>query len=248
MIDQLDTSRALRNALDDGKILVQYQPIITLKLPAAATYLIAAHVEAPGNQLITERDMRRPGINASLVYELDRWLITRALKDLARLRQTTPLARLHLNVSGAALANEGFADWVSRQLKLNDTVGAGLVLNFKINDAVKFIKPIYKTVKELKKLNVEICVTQFPDKPQAFDLLKYLQSEYIVLSNRLLKADRGTIAAIIENARKLKTKIILKDVDDAESVDLQWATGADMLQGRYIQGLMNDMSFDFESV
>ncbi len=245
MAQQIDTENMIRQALNENSPLVQFQPIVNLKIPAMACYAMQFHIEGTDNRLLSERDLRRPGVDAELQYEFDRWIVSRALKSLLSLRKETPLSRLYVNLSGATVTNPEFPDWVSRQLKLNEMVGAGLIFSFRISDITKNINGAYKNFHKLQKINIETCISQFPDNPKAFELLKFFRAEYLSVTTRLLKADKGTIKAMVDNAHKLKCKILLTDIDNAESIELNWATGADLLQGRYIQGYRDEMNFEF---
>ena len=79
-------------------------------------------------------------------------------------------------------------------------------------------------------------------------MLRYLQAKYINITPRLLKAERHVISSVIRQAHEASAKVIVSNVDDPRSIDLHWSSGADFLQGNFIQRPLENMEYDFSQV
>jgi EAL domain-containing protein (putative c-di-GMP-specific phosphodiesterase class I) len=97
-------------------------------------------------------------------------------------------------------------------------------------------------------MDVEVSLSRFPEKDAAFKVLRFLQARYIGIAPRLLKADREVISSVIHQAHEASAKVIVSNVDDPRSIDLHWSSGADFLQGNFIQRPLEDMDYDFSQV
>ena len=75
-----------------------------------------------------------------------------------------------------------------------------------------------------------------------------MQAQYINIAPRLLKADRETISSVIDQAHQSNARVIVSNVDDPRSIDLHWSSGADYLQGNFIQRPLENMDYDFSQV
>ncbi|MCB1799869.1 MAG: EAL domain-containing protein, partial [Gammaproteobacteria bacterium] len=93
-----------------------------------------------------------------------------------------------------------------------------------------------------------VSLSRFPEKEAAFKVLRFLQAGYINIAPRLLKADRETIGSVIRQAHDASAKVIVSNVDDPRSIDLHWSSGADFLQGNFIQRPLENMDYDFSQV
>ena len=61
-------------------------------------------------------------------------------------------------------------------------------------------------------------------------------------------ADRSTISELISESHRLGARVIVSYVDDPRAIDLHWSSGADYLQGNFIQRPLEDMDYDFSQV
>ena len=53
---------------------------------------------------------------------------------------------------------------------------------------------------------------------------------------------------MIRQAHEASAKVIVSNVDDPRSIDLHWSSGADFLQGNFIQRPLENMDYDFSQV
>ena len=127
-------------------------------------------------------------------------------------------------------------------------VGTGLVLDFRLSDLSSDIKAAQKTIAALREFDVEVSLSRFPEKTAAFKVLRFVGANYISVAPRLLKADRDVISDVIRQSHSANAKVIVGQIDDPRAIDLPWSSGADFLQGNFIQRPLDNMDYDFSQV
>jgi EAL domain-containing protein (putative c-di-GMP-specific phosphodiesterase class I) len=138
--------------------------------------------------------------------------------------------------------------WLLGRLRAKQVVGTGLVVDFRLPDLSHDLKLAQTTINSLGDMDVGVCLSRFPEKEAAFKVLRFLKARYINIAPRLLKADRNVISSVIRMAHDASAKVIVSNVDDPRSIDLHWSSGADFLQGNFIQRPLENMDYDFSQV
>lgn len=144
--------------------------------------------------------------------------------------------------------NPDLPAWLAGRLRTKQVVGTGLVVDFRLPDLSHNLKLAQANIAALRDMDVEVSLSRFPEKDAAFKVLRYLQTQYINIAPRLLKADRETISRVIREAHQAEARVIVSNVDDPRSIDLHWSSGADYLQGNFIQRPLENMDYDFSQV
>ena len=138
--------------------------------------------------------------------------------------------------------------WLLGRLRARQMVGSGLVIDYSLPDLSQDLKVAQQNIRTLREMDVEVSLSRFPEKDAAFKVLRFLQANYINIAPRLLKADRHVISNVIRQAHEAAAKVIVSNIDDPRSIDLHWSSGADFLQGNFIQRPLENMDYDFSQV
>jgi len=240
--------RKIQLALDGSGFLLRYQPILDLKSPESHIFNLILRMRGTDGQLLPYSSLRALAGTAHLELKIDRWLATRALRDLKLMRKSQSSSLMFVPQTIAALRDHGYPKWLARQFEINETTGSGLVLSFRLSEISKDIKAAYRNIRELHEIGIQTSLNHFSEKPAAFKVLKLLGSSYIEVNPKLLKANKRMINLIIDCAHDLNVKILLSEVNKEDSIDLNWSAGADLLQGNYIKPPLENMNFNFPRV
>jgi len=238
----------VREALQQNQLVIHYQPLLDLEARGSETYEMLLRVPDASGDLYVEQEYREAAEQADLVDALDEWLIDRAIDMLKARRESSRPTRLFLRQLGGSAFNPDFPVWLAARLRARQSVGTGLVLDYRLADVSRNLKAAQRTFRALHEMDVEISLSRFPEKPAAFKVLRFLEANYIQITPRLLKADRETIRFVVDQTHEAKARVIVGNIDDARSVDLHWSAGADYLQGNFIQRPLEHMDYDFYQV
>ena len=243
-----DITATIRKCLSEDGFVVRYQPMLDLQTRGSETYEIILRMPAPSGDLMNERDIREPAAKANLAGEIDRWLLERAMGILKQRRESGRHTRIFVRQSASSLLDPNHPAWLLGRLRARHMVGTGLVLDFRLSDLSSDIKAAQKTIAALRDFDVEVSLSRFPEKSAAFKVLRFVGAHYISVAPRLLKAERDIISDVIRQSHKANAKVIVGHIDDPRAIDLHWSSGADFLQGNFIQRPLDNMDYDFSQV
>lgn len=238
----------LRDALQNDSFGVYYQPLLDLQTRGSENYEILLALTGSDGSTLTWRKLTEPAQRAGLQAELDRWVLSRALDILIERRNSGRQTQIFVRQSLASAGDPAYPEWVAEQLLKRQAQGIGLVLDFALSDLSQDVKAAYQNRQALEDLGVQLAISRFVAKPAAYKILRYLRADYVRVARKLLKADRATISSLIAEAHRLDARVIVSNVDDPRAIDLHWSSGADYLQGNFIQRPLEDMDYDFSQV
>jgi diguanylate cyclase (GGDEF)-like protein len=235
-------------ALMNDRFITQYQPLLDLQTRGSETYQIVLRLEDEQGDLIGGQALIDAAEQARVVEELDQWILDRAIDILKQRRESGRRTRIFVHQSIHSALNTNMPAWLTGRLRSKQIVGTGLVIEFALSDISHDLKVAQNNIKALREMDVEVSLARFPEKDAAFKVLRFLQAGYINIAPRLLKADRTVISSVIRQAHEAKAKVIVSNIDDPRSIDLHWSSGADFLQGNFIQRPLENMDYDFSQV
>ena len=240
-----DLAKRIKTALKDDSFIIQYQPMLDLQTRGSETYEIVLRVQNAQGDLIGDRQLLDAAEEAGVGEELDQWILERAIDILKQRRESGRRTQIFVHQSAHSALDVNLPAWLLGRLRAKQVVGTGLVVDFRLPDLSHDLKLAQATINSLRDMDVGVCLSRFPEKEAAFKVLRFLKARYINIAPRLLKADRNVISSIIRMAHDASAKVIVSNVDDPRSIDLHWSSGADFLQGNFIQRPLENMDYDF---
>lgn len=235
-------------ALMNDRFITQYQPLLDLQTRGSENYQIVLRIENEQGDLVGGQVLRDAAEQARVAEELDQWILDRAIDILKQRRESGRRTRIFVHQSIHSALNANMPAWLTGRLRSKQIVGTGLVIEFSLSDISQNLKSAQNNIKALRDMDVEVSLARFPEKDAAFKVLRFLQAGYINIAPRLLKADRATISSVIRQAHEANARVIVSNIDDPRSIDLHWSSGADFLQGNFIQRPLENMDYDFSQV
>ncbi len=243
-----DLGARVKSALDQDSFIVQYQPLLDLQTRGSENYEIVIRLENAKGDLIGNQALFDAAESAERCAEVDQWILEHAIDILKQRRDSGRRTRIFVHQSMHSAMDTNLAAIVLGRLRSRQTVGTGLVVDFGLPDVSHDLKVAQQNIRALREMDVQVALSRFPEKEAAFKVLRYLNAQYINIAPRLLKADRQVISDVIRQAHEASAKVIVSNVDDPRSIDLHWSSGADFLQGNFIQRPLENMDYDFSQV
>lgn len=247
-VEDNDLNHRLRAALHDDSFNILYQPMLDLQTRGSENYEIVLRLANARGDLVGDRQLLEAAEAAGLCLELDQWLLERAIDILKQRRESGRRTRIFVHQSVHSALEPSMPAWLLGRLRAKQVVGTGLVIDFRLPDLSQDLKTAQQNIKALRDMDVEVSLSRFPEKEAAFKVLRFLHAQYINIAPRLLKAERSVISSVIEQAHQASARVIVSNVDDPRSIDLHWSSGADFLQGNFIQRPLENMDYDFSQV
>ena len=234
---------------NDGYVLY-FQPIISLQGAEGDFYEILLRMKGPRGEIL-------PGFfmpiaeQYGLLPELDRWVISTAIKALAEREQGGRKTTFFIKLAPQSLDDQTLLPWIALQLKNARQRGDALVFEMPESKVVTSLKPARAFVRGLEQLHCGFALEQFGSGLNSFQLLKHIPAHYLKVDRSYMtdlpknKENQERIKAMCEQAHNAGKLTIAEFVEDAASMSILFSCGINFVQGNFLQEPEKVMSYDF---
>lgn len=234
---------------NDGYVLY-FQPIISLQGAEGDYYEILLRMKGPRGEIL-------PGFfmpiaeQYGLLPELDRWVISTAIKALAEREQGGRKTTFFIKLAPQSLDDQTLLPWIALQLKNSRQRGDALVFEMPESKVVTSLKPARAFVRGLEQLHCGFALEQFGSGLNSFQLLKHIPAHYLKVDRSYMtelpknKENQERIKAMCEQAHNAGKLTIAEFVEDAASMSILFSCGINFVQGNFLQEPEQVMSYDF---
>jgi diguanylate cyclase (GGDEF)-like protein/PAS domain S-box-containing protein len=234
---KLAMENQLRQAIDKEEFVLHYQPKVNLVSGKVTGAEALIRWNDPRTGLVP------PGMfipileETSLIYEVGRWALHKAMSDYLRWRaKGLPAVRIAVNVSPLQLRNSNFIDEIRRVVSLDGHAADGLELEITESLIMENVKLSITSLQAIRDLGVTIAIDDFGT---GFSSLSYLAK----LPVDTLKIDRAfviemdnpegmaLVSTIIILAHALKLKVVAEGVETEQQSRQLLSLNCDEMQG-----------------
>jgi PAS domain S-box-containing protein len=230
--DHLKWIHHIRNALNDGRIVNYYQPIVNPNNPAEIKYEALVRL------------VQKDGTVVSPFYFLDIAKKTRYYNQITRTVFKQALAfscqkkvQVSVNLSIEDIENKTLRDDILSQLATHQT--ARITLEITESESIQDYAIMKQFVQDVHGCGAQVAIDDFGSGYSNFSYLVEMQADYLKIDGSIIKkilTDSNSllvIESIIDIARKLGIKVVAEFVSEKAIADkLNWM-GVDYLQGYY---------------
>jgi diguanylate cyclase (GGDEF)-like protein len=234
------TAARIRDALTDDRLSLHTQPIRSLASGGIERYELLLRMTSTEGELLPAASFIEAAERAGMVQELDRWVVARALELLGeREREGRPLS-LHVNLSGASLADISVLEFIERRL---DEGGADpRRCTFEITETanVHDYEAAAGFADRLADFGCQVAIDDYGSGFGPFHYLKRVPFDLIKIDGAFVRdmphsdADQLTVQAIVQIARGLGKATIAEYVQDDLTAEMLRDYGVDMAQGYHL--------------
>jgi len=238
----------LRRAMRENNLVVLFQPVISLYGERGERYEVYLRVPGEEGELRHPREFVDAAEQAGLSGRLDRWVVLQAIKRLARHRSERRAdTRLTINVSRGALLDKSFLSWLQVALKAAKVPRNSLALQLSEQTAAHYADKARTLTEGLAQLECEASLCRFRGESSSFSALEALTAQYVKLDPALVTnpENANSLASTIQAIDMLDKTIIVPMVDSAGTLARLFQSGANYVQGNYLQEPSGEMEFDF---
>jgi EAL domain-containing protein (putative c-di-GMP-specific phosphodiesterase class I) len=184
-----------------------------------------------------------------LIHSVDRWIVNRALSQLARLHMQGEAVRFSINLSGKAFEDATLLPMI-QQLLDNTSIDPSRVC-FEITEtaAIAKLSAAEKFISALKSMGCQFALDDFGAGFSSFAYLKHLPVDKLKIDGAFVQGmansqiDQAMVQSMNQVAHALGKQTIAEYVEDAATLELLRDYGVDYAQGNYIgkprEALMN---------
>jgi EAL domain-containing protein (putative c-di-GMP-specific phosphodiesterase class I) len=251
-VERFETERVVRRALSDGRLSLEYQPIVDLPTGMIVEAEALLRIEDSELGRFTPEHFLSVAEEAGLLPAMDEWVRRTALKQLAAWRSNSnlrSLARIAVNVTARELANASFASQLGALLQECGLTGHDLAIEVTEHVLLQSSNSAVSSLVDLRNLGVRIGLDDFGT---GFSALSYLQTfplDFLKIDrsfvDRLVTDERSSsiTAAIIALAHALDLIVVAEGIETSEQLRRLRGFGCDRGQGLVFSGAVAADSF-----
>ncbi|RDH82406.1 MAG: two-component system response regulator [endosymbiont of Galathealinum brachiosum] len=261
MGSELGWSQRLRDAMDNNKFLLHFQPILDLglvdlnHLPAEDGAVWKHYTNNKDNQLHYELLLRMQGDNGDLYYpdafiptaerfnlmcDVDMWVLNKALGILSEVQKKRSNVSFSINLSGHTLNADDSLNKIKALLKNHDVDPQALIFEVTETCAIANFESASQFIDEMKWLGCRFSLDDFGSGFCSFSQLKCLPADFVKIDGQFVKGmargsiDRAIVTAMNDVAHSLGRYTVAEYVESPEILRLLKICGVDHVQGNYV--------------
>jgi PAS domain S-box-containing protein len=244
---EVDWSIRVRDAIRESKLVLHSQPILDLETNTIQQeeLLVRMRGNRGYDDLVMPGEFLPPAERFGLVQEIDRWVVSEAMK-LAKDR------RVEVNLSGKSIGDAGLIEQIESELKSVGPDPANLIFEITETAAAENLDAARDFAWRLRGLGCGFALDDFGTGYGTFAYLKHLPVTFIKIDMEFVRylaidpSDQKIVKSIIAVAQNFGVKTIAEGVEHQTTLDLLRSLGVDYAQGYLIGEPKAIDTFKFE--
>jgi multidomain signaling protein FimX len=231
----------LREAVDKGTLQTVFQPVVGADDDTVARYQLLPRLLTDDDQLVPAAKFVPLAEHHGVILSVDRWMSVRALSVIREhLGQARPISLL-ISQSAASLADATRYESLGRGLEPAIADPRLLVFDFGHNDLLTNLKKARQLLPRLGEMGFGVAVSGVDGERTCDQVLDQFAVDYIRLQPQFAQSvvhdqiPAEVFAGMVEKIHRASARIIVPQVEDAETMSRMWSRNADFLQGNFIQ-------------
>jgi diguanylate cyclase (GGDEF)-like protein/PAS domain S-box-containing protein len=240
MAEDMGWASRVREMLEHDKFRLVYQPIMSLSDDQVQDYEVLVRMVCDDGQIILPGGFMPAAERFGLIHSVDRWIVNRALTQLARLHIQGEAVRFSINLSGKAFEDTTLLPMIQGLLD-NSSIDPSRVC-FEITEtaAIAKLSAAEKFITALKAMGCQFALDDFGAGFSSFAYLKHLPVDKLKIDGAFVQGmagsqiDQAMVQSMNQVAHALGKQTIAEYVQDSATLELLREYGVDYAQGHYI--------------
>jgi diguanylate cyclase (GGDEF)-like protein len=234
------TTARIRDALTHDRLSLHTQPIRDLASGGIERYELLLRMTGDDGELLPAASFIKAAERSGMVQELDRWVVAQALELLATRERNGEPVSLHVNLSGASVADLSVLEFIERRLDEGDADPARCTFELTETARVHDYEAAGGFADRLTEFGCQVAIDDYGAGFGPFHYLKQIPFDLIKIDGSFIRdlpnsdADQLTVQAIVQIARGLGKTTIAEYVQDDTTTKMLREYGVDMAQGYHL--------------
>jgi EAL domain-containing protein (putative c-di-GMP-specific phosphodiesterase class I)/GGDEF domain-containing protein len=239
----------LNEALRNGQIHFQYQPIVNVKTKATETLEALLRWQHPKYGPIPPQDFIYSLESTSFINKLTYWVVEQNAAKFLELQTDGFNPSLAVNISVANLQRETFSNQIDRILQSNHFPADQLVFEITERGLLTDYKEILRNLEQLHEMGIQISIDDFGTGNTTIETISKVHIDFIKLDKVFFdrfsvnKINQKIVSSIISLSQNLDIRTIAEGIEEAETAEMLCKMGMDFIQGYFYAQPM-----DFEKI
>jgi EAL domain-containing protein (putative c-di-GMP-specific phosphodiesterase class I) len=161
----------------------------------------------------------------NVMTEIDRWVVSTAVRLLAQRNLITEDATFLINLSGKSLSDESFVDYLEKEISASLFPAQRICFEIAEASAISNIRSIGNAIERLRRLGCRFALDDFGSGLSSFGYLKNLNIDYIKIDGGFVRdmmqdeMDTAMVRAINEISHIIGARTIAEFVETDEILE-----------------------------
>ena len=241
-VDRLGLQAELASALDNGQLLVEYQPVVDLVSGRTVGVEALLRWRHPRRGVLEPVEFLAVAESSGIVVQLGAWALEEALRQLRVWRDQIPAAAelwTAVNVSARQLASGDLVGAVAKAIEASGIEPESLHIELTESAVIDQVDWSLLVLGDLKSLGVKLEIDDFGTGYSSLAYLKQLPIDGVKI-DRVFVDGLGTdgrdaviVEAVVSLAHALQLKVAAEGVETSRQVEWLRTLGCNYGQGYY---------------
>lgn len=231
----------VKRAIEENRLKLAYQSIASLEGDTRQHFDVLVRMIDETGKEQHAAEFIAVAEKFGMMRAIDRWVVARALKVLAKRESSSEASSLFVKISEESLKDaEGYIAWLQEQLKQRPLKPEELVFEFQELTLQNHIRKAKVLHKALRDLGGYIAIEHFGVGSNSAQLLEHVPPQFVKFHPSFThqfhdKEQHKKMTTLMETARQLGVKTIVSHVEDANVMARLWQMGVNYIQGFHVQ-------------
>ncbi len=237
---RLEWAERIRAALDEDRLVLHAQPVVETATGITTQHELLVRMVDPRGDLIPPGSFLPVAERFGLIREIDRWVVTRAIRMLGEHRAQGHRPVVEINLSAHSLGDAQLALHIGRELRAAGVEATQLIFEVTETTAIGNIAAARTFAERLGELGCRFALDDFGAGFGSFYYLKHLPFDFIKIDGEFVRncasdpTDRLVIRAVVELAQGMGKRTIAEFVGTEQTYTILRELGVDYAQGFYL--------------
>jgi diguanylate cyclase (GGDEF)-like protein/PAS domain S-box-containing protein len=230
----------VKDTLERDRMELVFQPIMSLADGSVRDYEVLARMLCDNGQVILPGGFMPAAERFGLSASIDRWMVNRAITELATLHSKGDRVRFAVNLSPRAFDDGSLLDLIRNRLAKANLDPSALTFEITETAAIGNMAAAIEFITALKKIGCQFALDDFGSGFSSFIYLKHLPVDKLKIDGSFVQnmvgssVDQAMVQSMAQVARALGKATVAEFVENRETLELLAQFGIDYAQGFYL--------------
>jgi diguanylate cyclase (GGDEF)-like protein len=240
MRSRLTWTERVKQAVRERLFELHCQPIVDLATDAMSQWELLLRLPGEHGELILPAQFLYTAERSGSILEIDRWVLTEAIRLIAEHRDVGRELRLHVNLSGRSVGDAELPAFIERQLAEMAIDPASLVLEVTETAAIANMDRARRFASKLTAIGCLFALDDFGAGFGSFYYLKYIPFDYVKIDGEFIRqlpassTDQLILDSIVQMSAGLGKRTIAEWAGDSRTLEVLKEHHVDYAQGHYL--------------
>lgn len=237
-LDHMQWQDAITTALQNDKIILHFQPVVTCHDKAIMHYKALARMISAEGSLLLAGAFMPVAKQLGLSQEIDKYMVEKLLMHTQAAAR--PHADFAITLSAASLHDQEFIEWLCTRLTEAHADAKQLIFEVAEYGVVANLQASQNAIRKIRKTGAEFSISGFGHSAVSFGYLRNLNADYIKIDGSYIRHiahnedSQFFVQSLAGIAHVLNISVVAEYVETAEDFEMLKTLSMDGAQGYYI--------------